>query len=154
MPVPSSDLADFWFLVRKTAAVLDRGGETLFRTGLGISLAQFMVLSVIDAHPGTTNQQTVADLLGLTKGTVSRQIDAAVGAGLMTSEVSAASRRDKVVRLTDEGERLVRRGDALLASSNGLNLPDIPAAEMAATLRTLAKFAGAAAAIRPSVHGI
>ena len=72
---------------RRVAGLMDRSGEALFRSSLGISLAQFLVLSVVDAHPGPLNQQAVADRLGLTKGTVSRQIDAAVAAGLMTVEV-------------------------------------------------------------------
>src|SRR5277367_1170897 len=78
--IPDPDVADFWFLVRKSASIMDRGGEALFREGLGISMAQCMVLSVVDAHPVDFNQQSVADLLGLTKGTVSRQIESASAA--------------------------------------------------------------------------
>ncbi len=63
---------------------MEREGEAVFRRELGISLAQFLVLSVVDAHPGPLSQQAVADRVGLTKGSVSRQIDQAVAAGLMT----------------------------------------------------------------------
>ena len=36
---------------------------------------------VVDAHPGPLSQQAIADRVGLTKGTVRRQIDHAVAAG-------------------------------------------------------------------------
>lgn len=135
---------------------MDRGGEALFRDGLGISLAQFMVLSIVDAHPGEFNQQSVADLLGLTKGTVSRQIENASKAGLLTAEVSPASRREKVVALTAAGTDIVRKGDELLAVSNRSIVPDIDPDDLAVTVRTLARFTAAMdASVRlPSEHGV
>ncbi|MCU1550420.1 MAG: hypothetical protein JWR36_980 [Glaciihabitans sp.] len=152
----SADIADFWFLIRKCASLMDRGGEAIFREGLGISLAQFMVLSVVDAHPGAFNQQSVADLLGLTKGTVSRQIESASAAGLLTTDVSAASRREKIVSLTAAGSELVRRGDKLLQASNPSIFPDIDPDDLAATLRTLVIFAQSldSGPRLPSGHGV
>ena len=112
MPHPDDDLAQLWLLTRRVAGLMDRAGEALFRSSLGISMAQFLVLSVVDAHPGRLNQQAVADRLGLTKGTVSRQIDAAVAAGLMTVEVSPESRREHLVALP-------RRGPGWCAAATG-----------------------------------
>jgi DNA-binding MarR family transcriptional regulator len=154
MAQPDATVADFWFLVRKSASLMDRGGEAFFRDGLGISLAQFMVLSVVDAHPGDFNQQAVADLLGLTKGTVSRQIDQASAAGLLVARVSDSSRREKTMALTPAGTALVRRGDDLLTTSNAALFPQLDAADLAATIRTLAAFTSAldAQARPPSTH--
>jgi DNA-binding MarR family transcriptional regulator len=94
------DLATLWYLIRRTAALMDHGGDTLCRRELGISLAQFLVLSVVDAYPGHLSQQAIADRLGLTKGTVSRQIDNAVAAGLMTVQVAPHTRRENAVAPT------------------------------------------------------
>jgi DNA-binding MarR family transcriptional regulator len=143
MANPDPNVADFWFLVRKSASLMDRGGEALFREGLGISMAQFMVLSVVDAHPGDFNQQAVADLLGLTKGTVSRQIESARDSGLLTAVTSTTSRREKKIALTAAGTALVRRGDALLSSSNSGLFPHLDASDLAITIRTLAAFTAA-----------
>jgi DNA-binding MarR family transcriptional regulator len=134
---PRDDTAALWFLVRQVAARLDRLGETVFREGLGVSLAQFLVLSVVDAFPGPINQQAVADRLGLTKGTVSRQIDNAVAAGLMTVSVSPLSRRENVVALTEQGTELVRRGDALRETAAEGSMPRLPREELEITIRTL-----------------
>jgi DNA-binding MarR family transcriptional regulator len=136
-PLPD-DLATFWYLTRRVTALMDRAGEALFQRELGISLAQFLVLSVVDAHPGPLNQQTVADRLGLTKGTVSRQIDAAVAAGLMSVETAAHNRRENVVSLTPAGTDLVRRGDAAFEREKAEALPAVAPDDMRTAIRVLA----------------
>jgi len=131
------ELATLWHLVRRVAGLLDRQGDALFRDELGISLAQFLVLSVVDAHPGTLSQQAVADHVGLTKGTVSRQIDTAVAAGLMTVRVAEHSRRENAVGLTEAGMALVRRGDALTETSRAAMLDGIEPDELTAAVGVL-----------------
>jgi DNA-binding MarR family transcriptional regulator len=135
------DLATLWFLVRRVAGLLDRQGDAVCRSELGISLAQFLVLSVIDAYPGRLSQQAVADRLGLTKGTVSRQIEAAAAAGLITVRVNPDTRRENAVALTRTGTALVRRGDAVMAESRAELLSAIRAKEIPATRRVLTAMA-------------
>jgi len=136
-PLPD-DLATLWYLIRRVAGLMDRQGEALFRGELGISLAQFLVLSVVDAHPGPLSQQAVADRLGLTKGTVSRQIDAAVDAGLMTVSVAAHTRREHALALTKTGTNLVRTGDTLVAQSRAALVEAIEPDDLNGALRALA----------------
>jgi DNA-binding MarR family transcriptional regulator len=135
-PLPD-DLARLWYLVRRVAGLMDRTGEALFRRELGVTLAQFLVLSVVDAHPGPLNQQAIADRLGLTKGTVSRQIDNAVNAGLMSVQPAPHTRRENTIRLTKAGTDLVRRGDILFEQARTSVLPTIPARDMATAVRVL-----------------
>jgi DNA-binding MarR family transcriptional regulator len=137
-PALPDDFATLWFLVRRVAALMDRSGEELFRSRLGVSLAQFLVLSVVDAHPGPLNQQAIAERVGLTKGTVSRQIEQATSAGLMQVEVAAHSRRENSVSLTPAGTDLVRRGDELFQKRRLAALPALDADDLAGAIRTLA----------------
>ena len=137
------ELATLWYLIRRVASVMDRQGEALFRRELGVSLAQFLVLSVVDAHPGPLSQQAVADRVGLTKGSVSRQIDSAVAAGLMTVRVATHTRRENAVALTEAGTALVRRGDALLDPSRAAMLDAINPREIPAALHVLSSLLGA-----------
>ena len=132
------DLATLWYLVRRVAGQLDRQGDAMFRGELGVSLAQFLVLSVVDAYPGHLSQQAIADRLGLTKGTVSRQIEAAVAAGLMTVETAAHTRRENAVALTRTGTALVRKGDRLARDSRSAMLGSVSSSDLATTLRVLA----------------
>lgn len=135
-PMPD-DLATLWYLIRRVAGLMDRAGEALFQRELGISLAQFLVLSVVDARPGPMNQQQVADRLGLTKGTVSRQIDNAVSAGLMNVQPSPHSRRENTVTLTPAGTDLVRRGDTAFQHTRAAILPPADPHDMHAAIRVL-----------------
>ena len=129
--------AQLAYLIRRVAGLLDRSGDALFRRELGATMAQFLVLSVVDAHPGPLNQQTIADRLGLTKGTVSRQIEQAVAAGLMNAEASPHNRRENALSLTPEGASLVRRGDALFEQTRRENMPAPDPSDLRAALRIL-----------------
>jgi DNA-binding MarR family transcriptional regulator len=131
------DLATLWYLIRRAAALMDHQGETLLRRELGISLAQFLVLSVVDAHPGPLSQQAIADRVGLTKGSVSRQIEQAVAGGLMAVRVAAHTRRENAVTLTGKGTALVREGDALTKTSRAALRDAADPADVAAAIRVL-----------------
>jgi DNA-binding MarR family transcriptional regulator len=131
------ELATLWYLIRRVAGVMDRQGEALFRRELGISLAHFLVLSVVDAHPGPLSQQAIADRVGLTKGSVSRQIDHAVAAGLMTVRVASHTRRENAVALTETGTALVRQGDVLSQTSRSAMLGAVDAMELTGAVHVL-----------------
>jgi len=108
---------EFWYSVRKAAAILEREAEAVIVAELGLSFGQFMVLSVIEAHPGPLIATAIADHLGLTKATVSRLIDQGARAGWISVSPDPASRRSRLISLTATGEDLVRRGDAALKKS-------------------------------------
>ena len=91
----------------------------------------------MDAHPGPLSQQAVADRLGLTKGTVSRQIEAAVDAGLMTVTVAAHTRREHALALTRAGAAIVRKGDTLAQDSRRLLADAIEPDDVANLVRAL-----------------
>jgi DNA-binding MarR family transcriptional regulator len=131
------ELATLWYLIRRVAGVMDRQGEALLRRELGISLAQFLVLSVVDAHPGPLSQQAIADRVGLTKGSVSRQIDHAAAVGLMTVRVASHTRREHAVALTDAGTALVRHGDTLTQTSRAAMRDAVDPEDLTAAIRVL-----------------
>lgn len=136
-PRMPDDLATLWYLIRRVAGLLDRNGEALFQRELGISLAQFLVLSVVDAHAGPLSQQAIADRLGLTKGTVSRQIEKAVNAGWMTAEVATHMRRENSIALTPAGTDLVRRGDVAFQQERLTAVPALDPEDAEAAIRVL-----------------
>jgi DNA-binding MarR family transcriptional regulator len=118
---------------------MDREGEALFRSAIGISLAQFLILSVVDAHPGSLNQQAIADRLGLTKGTVSKQLEIATRDGLVDIAPSPHSRREKSVKLTARGATLVKQGDQAFEKARDASTEGISRSEIAAALALLTK---------------
>lgn len=115
MNAQADDITELWLLARRTTAALERRGEAELQAALGLSLSQFALLSTLDAHDCDLNQQEAADLLGLTKGSVSRQVEAAVSAGLLEQGV-AGSRREKVQQLTPKGRSVLREAYGILGS--------------------------------------
>ena len=65
-------------------------------------------------QPGRFNQSDVAEYLGTTNATVSRQLDIGAKAGYLTVAVSPTSRRENTVTLTPAGEEAVAKGDAIV----------------------------------------
>lgn len=94
--------------------MLERAADHALTERLGISTTAYALLTTLSAHETRVTQQEVADLLGLSKSSVSRQIDAAIGAGHLRVSDSAPSRRDKSVELTAAGRRIVAEGDVLV----------------------------------------
>ena len=137
-------VTDLWYLARRAVHRLERALDVELRAAVGHPLGTYALLCAL-REPACANQQDVAELLGLTKGSVSRQVEAAARAGLVVAEVSPSSRREKQVRLTPAGEEVLRRGGELLAR----HAPDAPPEDVAATLRTLAGIGGRAGDAAP-----
>jgi DNA-binding MarR family transcriptional regulator len=139
---PDSNTWNFWFAVRKAAAVMEREAEAVIGASVGTSFAQYMVLSVIDAHPVPLIQNAIADHLGLTKATVSRLIDQGARAGYIVVAPDPASRRSRLISLTQKGTDVVRTGDAALAASR-LAAPDATLLAVRNATATLTRVTGA-----------
>jgi DNA-binding MarR family transcriptional regulator len=126
----ADDVTELWLLARRTAASLERRAETELQAKLGLSLSLFALLSTLDAHDCDLNQQEAADLLGLTKSSVSRQVEAAVAAGLLEPAARGSSRREKVQQLTRSGRVVLAKAYGILGSI----APESAAARAAATV--------------------
>ena len=131
------DLVELWQATRRAASVAEREFDAQLRDTLGTSLTQYSLLSVLGAHPSAITIDTLAGHLGLTKSSVSRQVDAAITAGLVSVTPAAGSRREKPVEVTPNGRALIARGDELLSALATAVLGSVPRGEFDATLRTL-----------------
>jgi DNA-binding MarR family transcriptional regulator len=80
---------------RSLAAVEDR-----------VTLPQFRLLVVLSTH-GSAKLVVLAERLGVNPSTAMRMIDRLVAAGLVDRRANPDNRRETVLRLTDEGYRLV-----------------------------------------------
>ena len=131
---------NFWFALHKASVVFGREATRLVKDELGLSMPMYMVLSVIDAHPGPLNQTAIADRLGLTKSTVSRSVEAGATAGWIAVAPDPRSRRDRIATLTAQGADLVRRADAVLERSVLAVFPHQSAEQAEAATVTLRQF--------------
>ncbi|WP_433432161.1 MarR family winged helix-turn-helix transcriptional regulator [Nonomuraea sp. CA-141351] len=71
-----------------------------------VTLPQFRMLVVLAGH-GETKLVTMAELLGVNSSTAMRMADRLLAAGLIVREVNPHNRRESLMRLTDEGHRIV-----------------------------------------------
>ncbi|WP_262379874.1 MarR family winged helix-turn-helix transcriptional regulator [Nonomuraea sp. PA05] len=71
-----------------------------------ITLPQFRMLVLLAGHGGV-NLVTMAELLDVNSSTAMRMADRLAGAGLIVREVNPHNRRESMMRLTEEGHRIV-----------------------------------------------
>lgn len=113
---PIAEAVELWTLGRKLTSLLERRLDRELRAGLGISVQRYTLVGTLCGHEGDLNQQHVAELLGFTKSSVSRHVEAAERAGDVIVLPSPHSRREKILRLTPSGRALAVRGDAVFAA--------------------------------------
>lgn len=73
-----------------------------------VTLTQFRALVVLSGGEGRTNLNRLADQLAVTPSTAMRTVDRLVAAGLATRRENAENRREVMLGLTDDGQRIVR----------------------------------------------
>lgn len=137
MPKPSDPYSEFGYYIHRVATLLDKRGDAIFRSEMGISLRQFLLLRLIEMGAQMPSQQLIADRLGIAKSAVSRHIDIARRNGWIQVEVSAQSRRQNSVTLAPAGQQLLAEAKTLIEESELQGFADLPAADVKATVRTL-----------------
>lgn len=85
--------------------VLDRQADLLLQERLGIGFSQFKILMALQWQ-ACTQQRYIAEYLGQTEASVSRQIKLLHELGLLKNQISSHSRRERVTTLTTKGEKL------------------------------------------------
>ncbi len=150
-PTPT-DYGRFWFQARKLVSVIELVIDRRLRRELGMSQTLFLVLSVIEVHPGDFNQQDVADYLATTAATVSRQLDIGARAGYLTVVVSPSSRRENVVALTPSGQEMIEKGDAIVLEETRRVLGQVPPDDFAVAAGVITSMLRAAAPAEPDLQ--
>lgn len=113
-----------------------------------VTITQFRTLVVLE-NRGETNLSALAEDLDVNSSTAMRMIDRLLGAGLVTRTENPANRREVLLRLTDEGTRLVRTvTDRRRAEIAGI-VTAMPADSRSELVAALHAFAAAAAEPQP-----
>ncbi|PID32030.1 hypothetical protein CR970_02675 [Candidatus Saccharibacteria bacterium] len=102
------------YLLQHVAAIVDRHADQVLQERMGIGMAQYRVMLVLRASPGTLQKQ-VAEALRQTEASISRQVKLLVADGLVTSRVSQANRRQHLTALTPRGLRYIDEADRVIA---------------------------------------
>lgn len=93
------------YLLNHVAFVLGRQSDQVLQERLGIGISQFKIMMTLQWTPHIQQKQ-IAERLGQTEASISRQMKLLEDAGLLNNTVNPANRREHVIRLTLKGERV------------------------------------------------
>lgn len=113
---PSNNIG---YLLQHLAFTMSRQNDQILQERLGIGFSQFKILMVLERNPHIQQRQ-IADALGQTEASISRQIRLMVDKGLLQSTVSPQNRREHITTPTNKGVRLTEEAMVIL---NGFHAP-------------------------------
>lgn len=93
------------FLLQKIALALSRQNDEILQKELGIGFSQFKILMALQWKPNVQQKQ-IAQHLGQTEASVSRQIKLMYEDGLLQATQHPHDRREHVTTLTARGQRV------------------------------------------------
>lgn len=112
---PASNLS---YLLHHLAAVMGKQSDQVLQEQLGIGLSQFKILMVLDWNP-RIQQKDIADSLGQTEASISRQISLLKSKGLLETRIDPSNRRKHVTSPTARGTQLTEAAGEILNRSFG-----------------------------------
>lgn len=101
------------FTLHHLAFVFSRQSDQILQEQLGLGFSQYKLLMILHKHPHI-QQKTIAEKLGQTEASISRQIKLMIHDGLLTTTKRAENRREHITTLTPNGERLTEQAVEIL----------------------------------------
>ncbi len=93
------------YLLQHTATMLMRQSDQILQERLGIGISQLRILMMLQ-HAPNAQQRKIADRLGQTEASISRQIKLLQDKGLLTVRVNPKSRREHLTLPTPKGVKM------------------------------------------------
>jgi len=106
------------YLIQHLAAVLGKQTEQVLQEQLGIGLSQFKILLVLEWNP-RVQQKAIADALGQTEASISRQLKVLKSKGLITVKADPNNRRKHITVPTALGMQVTEAASNILRRSFG-----------------------------------
>jgi DNA-binding MarR family transcriptional regulator len=101
------------YLVQRLAFCLSRQSDQVLQEQLGIGMSQFKILMVLGWH-SNLQQRQIAENLGQTEASISRQIKLLKEKGLLVTEISPQNRREHITHPTAKGQRVCEKAIEVL----------------------------------------
>lgn len=103
------------YMINHLAFMLSRQSDQLLQDSLDIGFSQFKILMILQWAPNV-KQKHIAEKLGQTEASVSRQIKLLSDYGLLETKQHPTSRRENITTLTRKGEKTASKAVELLNS--------------------------------------
>jgi DNA-binding MarR family transcriptional regulator len=135
---PTNNLS---YLIQHLADVIGKQSDQALQEQLGIGLSQFKILMVLEWNP-RVQQRSIADSLGQSQASVSRQTKLLKAKGLLQSKPDPRNRRKHITAPTPLGMQVTEAATNILRRSFGpdfANLGDDRLLQLIAGLQQLHK---------------
>ncbi len=106
------------YLLQHTATMLMRQSDQILQERLGIGISQLRILMMLQ-HAPNVQQRKLADRLGQTEASISRQIKLLQEKGLLTARVNPKSRREHLAVPTPKGVKMTEAALDVLTNYHG-----------------------------------
>jgi DNA-binding MarR family transcriptional regulator len=107
---PTSSLT---YLLSHLAGVLSKQSDQILQEQLGIGIAQYKILMVLEWNP-RTEQKAIADSLGQTEASISRQIKLLKSKNLLTTKLDPNNKRRHLSVPTPLGMQITEAANNIL----------------------------------------
>ncbi len=101
------------YLLNHLAFMLGRQSDQVLQEQLGIGFSQFKIMMVLKWNP-SIQQKQIADRLGQTEASISRQIKLLHEKGFLTTVISPKNKREHITALTSKGDKLTEKAMQIL----------------------------------------
>ncbi len=106
------------YLLQHLAAVMGKQSDKVLQEQLGIGLSQFKILMVLEWNP-QVQQRVIADSLGQTEASVSRQIKLLQTRGMLVAKTDPQNRRKHITVPTPVGMQITEAATAVMRRTFG-----------------------------------
>ncbi|MGE3262953.1 MAG: MarR family winged helix-turn-helix transcriptional regulator [Bacteriovoracia bacterium] len=107
----------------------------------GVTVAEWVILREIYSSKEKTSPSAVAEMIGLTRGAVSKLIERLLGKGLVARSESSVDRRHQEIKLTANGIKLVPKLARIADENDEAFFSVLPGPERKMLMNTLMKIA-------------
>ncbi len=112
---PTSNLN---YLLQHLSAVMGKQSDQVLQEQLGIGYSQYKILMVLEWNP-RVQQRSIAESLGQTEASISRQIKLLQNKGLLVTKPDSQNRRKHITAPTTLGMQLTEAATAILRRNLG-----------------------------------
>lgn len=112
------------YLLQHLSSVLAKQSDQALQERLGIGFSQFKILRVLQ-HSPRTQQRQIAQWLGQTEASISRQIKLMIQKGLLVTAVSPKNRREHITTPTTKGIRMTEESINVLNATHSTMFSDM-----------------------------
>lgn len=126
------------FFLQHIATLLARQSDQVLYEQLGIGMSQFRILRTLQVNPHIQQRQ-IADLLGQTEASISRQTKLLQERGMLATRINPENRREHLATLSMRGEKVLEAAIEVLGKYHAPTFNSLSPKEFAELDKSLSK---------------